>query len=227
MNKKIYIGTAILFSVATTAFIQTVNAETELWLEFSSAQNKMYFVKNSENLNLCTYMSENNEHTYSSWVSRCYFKGKVPKDITIKYTPWLSNDEDTLLYYGKSKFYPEEKPFTIYYNPNGEQVSKERWSDEGRARRTKALDALPESSWHTFTIKPKRILEKYRWKSPVGRPVGIIIPVGNSAIIYPSLYPYSKDKVLTIRMSLDENDNLKIDEDFKWEDEYKKNLPMN
>lgn len=99
--------------------------------------------------------------------------------------------------------------------------------DEGRARRTKALDALPESSWHTFTIKPKQILEKYRWKSPEGRPVGIIIPVGNSAIIYPSLYPYSKDKILTIRMSLDENDNLKIDEDFKWENEYKKEYPTN
>lgn len=128
MNKKIYIGTAILFSVATTAFIQTVNAETELWLEFSSAQNKMYFVKNSENLNLCTYMSENNEHTYSSWVSRCYFKGKVPKEITIEYTPWLSYDEDTLTYYGKDEFHTEGTGYFVYYNPNGERVSKERWS---------------------------------------------------------------------------------------------------
>ncbi len=227
MNTKTYIGLAAVVSVVTIAFVQTVNAETELWLEFSSAQDKMYFVKNNENLNLCTYMSNNNERPYSSWASRCYFKGKIPKEITIEYTPWLPYDEDKLTYYGKSKFYPEEKPFTIYYNPNGEQVSEERWVDEGITRRQEALDALPESSWHTFTIKPKQILEKYRWKSPEGRPVGITIPVGSSGIIYPSLYPYSKDKVLTINMSLDENNNLEINEIFKWEDEYLKDMPMN
>lgn len=227
MNKKTYMGLAVVLSLATIAFIQTVNAETELWLEFSSAQNKMYFVKNSDNLNLCTYMSERNTRNYSSWVSRCSFEGKVPKEITIKFTPWLPYDEDTLTYYGKSKFYPEEKPFTIYYNPSGEQVSEERWFDDGDARREKALEALPESSWQTFTIKPKQILEKYKWKSPKGRPVGIVIPIGNSAFVYPSLYPYSKDKVLTIEMSLDENGNLKIDENFKWVDEYRKDLPMN
>lgn len=32
MNKKTYIGLAALLSVATIAFIQTVTAETELWL---------------------------------------------------------------------------------------------------------------------------------------------------------------------------------------------------
>lgn len=43
MNKKTYIGLAAVVSVVTIAFIQTVNAETELWLEFSSAQDKMYY----------------------------------------------------------------------------------------------------------------------------------------------------------------------------------------
>lgn len=37
MNKKTYIGLAAVVSVAIIAFIQTVNAETDLWLEFSSA----------------------------------------------------------------------------------------------------------------------------------------------------------------------------------------------
>lgn len=227
MNKKTYIGLAAVVSVVTIAFIQTVNAETELWLEFSSAQDKMYFVKNNDNLNLCTYMSNKNERPYSSWVSRCYFKGKIPKEITIEYTPWLPYDEDTLKYLGKDEFHTEGTGYFTYYNPNGEQVSEERWVDEGIARRTEDLDALPESSWRTFTIKPKQILEKYKWKSPEGRPVGIIIPIGNSAFIYPSMYPYSKDKVLTIEISLDENDNLNIDESFKWEDEYSKDLLMN
>lgn len=227
MYKKIYVGLATMLSVAAIASIQKVSAETELRLEFSSAQNKMYFIKSNDNVDLCTYMSKNNERPYSSWVSRCSFKGKIPKEITIEYTPWLSYDEDISTYYGKDEFHTEGTGYFVYYNPNGEKVSKERWSDVGRVRRTKALDALPESSWHTFTIKPKQILEKYRCKSPEGRPVGIIIPVGNSAITYPSLYPYSKDKILTIRMSLDENDNLKIDEDFKWENEYKKEYPTN
>lgn len=227
MNNKIYVGLAITLSVVAIASIQKLNAETDLWLEFSSAQNKMYFVKNNDNLNLCTYMSNKNERTYSSWVSRCYFKGKIPKEITIEYTPWLSNDEDTLTYYGKDEFHTEGTGYFTYYNPSGEQVSKERWFDDGAARREKALDALPESSWQTFTIKPKQILEKYKWKVPEGRPVGIVIPIGNSAFVYPSIYPYNKDKVLTIEMSLDENYKLKIDEDFKWEDEHSKDIPMN
>ena len=226
MNKKTYIGLAALLSVATITFIRTVSAETTLWLEFSSTQDKMYFIKNSDNLNLCTYTSKK-KYAYSYWGSRCYFKGKIPEKIVIEYTPWLSYDEDTLTYYGKDEFHTEGTGYFTYYNPSGEQVSKERWFDDGAARRRKALDALSESSWHTFTIKPKQILEEYKWKSPEGRPVGIVIPIGNSAFIYPSLYPYSKDKVLTIEMSLDKNDNLKVNESFKWEDEYLKDMPMN
>ena len=45
MNNKIYIGLAAVLLVATIAFIQTVNAETKLWLEFSPVQDKMYFVQ--------------------------------------------------------------------------------------------------------------------------------------------------------------------------------------
>ena len=167
------------------------------------------------------------KYAYSYWESRCSFRGEVPKEITIEFTPWLSYDEDTLTYYGKDEFHTKGTGYFTYYNPDGEQVSKEHWFDDGAARRKEALDALPESPWHTFTIKPQQILEKYKWKSPEGHPVGITIPVGSSGIVYPSLYPYNKDKVLTINMSLDENNNLEIDEIFKWKDEYSTDMPMN
>lgn len=106
---------------------------------------------------------------YLWWGTGCIFNfGQRPDKITITYTKWLSQEESFKRYYGKSTFNSENfNTVSTYYNLDNKVVTQDEWVKQGLIKEFSAIDKLPLSVWHTYTIDTKAIMKKYQGKLPI------------------------------------------------------------
>lgn len=159
---------------------------------------------------------------------RCHFDGQAPDKIEFVYTFWMSSEEDSKQFFGsllkdsnlpqvvKDQYRNSEE--TMYVTTDGRIVDRDEWLDIGEAKSEVAIKQLPESTWQTYTIDIESRLEKYKGKTPDGKPMGIVIPIG-WGIYKPSLFPSLKDRTLNLNIIIDKNGNVEVEEDYRWEHE--------
>lgn len=205
--------------------VTSVQAKTKVSIGFHATPdrvNPFYFKSEPTS---CLYAEGWKYYNAGGAGGNCRFENisDLPEIITVKYTKWLPYQEMEKKYYGV-KTYIKGSLDDIYYNPEGKEVTKEQFDIEGRERFTKALDALPQSAWQTYTFYPKQIAEKYKHKNPEGKPMGLAIPIGIGGIGFPSVIPSAKPKVLDITITMFTDGTISQSEKFYWENGYTPNL---
>ena len=153
---------------------------------------------------------------YLWWGTGCTFSvGKRPENITIIYTKWLTNEESDRRYYGHHTFDPTyDNPANgfKYYDLNNHIVSKDEWAKQGIIKEFDAIDKLPPSVWHTYTIDTKAIMKKYQGKLPPGLPNGSILPG------LPALFPPAQPSEVVISIYLDpKTGKISTKDTFRWQ----------
>lgn len=197
----------------------------------AGGEDSLIVIKNTSIFKKCKprHPYEDNNAEYFVGVS-CVFEGKAPDKFTITYAVWFDNDEDIERFYGRMIERKEPKVNRPkgesgnydFITIDGQNVSKTKWREIAHSKRKQAIAQLPASAWQTYTVDVKSTLEKYKGKTPEGNPMGIAIPIG-WGIYYPSLFPNLKDRTLSLDIRIDKEGNVKLKEEYRWENE----LPNN
>ena len=193
-------------------------------------EDSLIVIKNTSIFEQC--LPQNGVDLNSSYFIgvRCLFKDKAPDKFTITYAVWFDNDEDIERFYGRMIERKEPKVNRPkgesgnydFITVDGQNVSKTKWREIAHSKRKQAIAQLPASAWQTYTVDVKSTLKKYEGKTPEGNPMGIAIPIG-WGIYYPSLFPNLKDRTLSLDIRIDKEGNVKLKEEYRWENE----LPNN
>ena len=154
---------------------------------------------------------------------RCSFENRIPPDsFEIVYAVWPNDDISFERFFGEEVWRYESGESNIYTSTDGKRVSKEEWMTLGNENLNQVVEQLPESAWQTYTVEVKSTLEKYKDKTPEGRPMGIVIPLG-LGMVYPSLFPSLKDRTLNLDIRIDKQGNIEVEEKYNWENELRQN----
>ena len=188
-------------------------------------EDSLIVIKNTSIFEQC--LPQNGVDLNSSYFIgvRCLFKDKAHDKFTITYAVWFDDEEDTKRFQGKQiQVNVEDSDVSAvnYITIDGQVVSRTEWIALGNKNRNQAIAQLPASAWQTYTVDVKSTLEKYEGKTPEGNPMGIAIPIG-WGIYYPSLFPNLKDRTLSLDLRIDKEGNVKLKEEYRWENE----LPNN
>lgn len=169
----------------------------DLYVQFNDPQDSLYLVRKTKKLENCSDNIENHSQ-YIWWGFNCNFKSSnIPDKMTITYSKWMTQEESKKRFYGKSTFDPDKEPMYTYYDLDNNVVAKETWLQEGNKREFAAIDKLPPSAWHTYTIDTKAIMKKYQGKLPPGLPNGSILPG------LPALFPPAQPSEVVISIYID------------------------
>lgn len=188
-------------------------------------EDSLIVIKNTSIFEQC--LPQNGVDLNSSYFIgvRCLFKDKAHDKFTITYAVWFDDEEDTKRFQGKQiQVNVEDSDVSAvnYITIDGQVVSRTEWIALGNKNRNQAIAQLPASAWQTYTVDVKSTLKKYEGKTPKGNPMGIAIPIG-WGIYYPSLFPNLKDRTLSLDIRIDKEGNVKLKEEYRWENE----LPNN
>lgn len=180
-------------------------------------------VKNTSVFEKCIpdHPYEDSDSKYFLGVS-CRFESKVPDTFNITYATWLDRDKDTEQFYGQEIWINEPGVANKYISVDGQNLNSDKWMALGAKNRKKAIAQLPDSAWQTYTVNLKSTLEKYKDKTPEGRPRGIVIPLG-LGMVYPSLFPSLKDRTLNLDIRIDKQGHVEVEEHYNWENELRQN----
>lgn len=210
----------LLSSIALTACASTQ-------IEGISVDGEDYFIviKNTSIFEKCKpaySFYESKESDYFFGV-RCLFENIEPPDsFEITYAVWPNGDIDFERFFGKETWRYGPGVDNIYIDLEGNSLTKEEWLRNGNKNLNKAIAQLPDSAWQTYTVNVKSTSEKYKDKTPEGRPMGIVIPLG-WGMVYPSLFPSLKDRTLNLDIRIDKQGHVEVEEHYNWENE----LPNN
>ena len=188
-------------------------------------EDSLIVIKNTSIFEQC--LPQNGVDLNSSYFIgvRCLFKDKAPDKFTITYAVWFDDEEDTKRFQGKQiQVNVEDSDVSAvnYITIDGQVVSRTEWIALGNKNRNQAIAQLPASAWQTYTVDVKSTLKKYEGKTPKGNPMGIAIPIG-WGIYYPSLFPNLKDRTLSLDIRIDKEGNVKLKEEYRWENELQGN----
>lgn len=188
-------------------------------------EDSLIVIKNTSIFEQC--LPQNGVDLNSSYFIgvRCLFKDKAHDKFTITYAVWFDDEEDTKRFQGKQiQVNVEDSDVSAvnYITIDGQVMSRTEWIALGNKNRNQAIAQLPASAWQTYTVDVKSTLKKYEGKTPKGNPMGIAIPIG-WGIYYPSLFPNLKDRTLSLDIRIDKEGNVKLKEEYRWENE----LPNN
>lgn len=210
----------LLSSIALTACASTQ-------IEGISVDGEDYFIviKNTSIFEKCKpaySFYESKESDYFFGV-RCLFENTAPPDsFEIVYAIWPNDDIGFERFFGKEIWKYEPGVDNIYIDLEGNSLTKEEWLRNGNKNLNKAIAQLPDSAWKTYTVDVKSTLEKYKDKTPEGRPMGIVIPFGWGTY-FPSLFPSLQDRIIQFDLLIDKEGNVELEEDYRWKNE----LPSN
>ena len=207
--KKIFVLISLAIPITGCAF----TPKLILSLNFKTESDITYVVKRTPQMENCSNPIQYVPN-YLWWGTGCTFSvGKRPENITIIYTKWLTNEESDRRYYGKSTFNSENfNTVSTYYNLDNKVVTQDEWVKQGLIKEFSAIDKLPPSVWHTYTIDTKAIMKKYRGKLPPGLPNGSILPG------LPALFPPAQPSEVVISIYLDpKTGKISTKDTFRWQ----------
>lgn len=206
----------------------TLNACADTYVEgFSSGGvDSLIVIKNTSIFKQCEpkHPYENNDSKYFVGVS-CRFEGKALDTFDITYATWFDREEQRKRFYGKIEdVYDNDREVTVarYLDIDGNIVTRDVWQERAQEKINDAISQLPDSAWQTYTVDVKSRLAKYKGKTPEGRPMGIVIPLG-LGMVYPSLFPSLKDRTLNLDIRIDKQGNVEVEEHYNWENELRQN----
>ena len=136
----------------------------------------------------------------------CYVTNDpLPKEITIRYGTWISRQDDDRLYPDPPKFRPmgDDEYYRDYdskkdaYYDAMYKLPKYKKIEEARTAAIEKID------WHTYTIHPQQLMDKYKYK----------IPKGEKSY---RLTPYSWSTVLWVTLNIEPDMSVKVDEDYSF-----------
>ena len=136
----------------------------------------------------------------------CYVTNDpLPKEITIRYGTWMSRQDDDRLYPDPPKFRPmgDDEYYRDYeskedaYYEAMYKLPKYKKIEEARTAAIEKID------WHTYTIHPQQLMDKYKYK----------IPKGEKSY---RLTPYSWSTVLWVTLNIEPDMSVKVDEDYRF-----------
>lgn len=207
--KKIFVLISLAIPITGCAF----TPKLILSLNFKTESDITYVVKRTPQMENCSNPIQYVPN-YLWWGTGCIFNfGQRPDKITITYTKWLSQEESFKRYYGKSTFNSENfNTVSTYYNLDNKVVTQDEWVKQGLIKEFSAIDKLPLSVWHTYTIDTKAIMKKYQGKLPPGLPNGSILPG------LPALFPPAQPSEVVISIYLDpKTGKISTKDTFRWQ----------
>lgn len=186
-----------------------------LSLNFKNESDITYIIKKTPQMENCSNPIQYVPN-YLWWGTGCIFNfGQRPDQITITYTKWLNQEESFKRFYGHYTFDPTyDNPATgfKYYDLHNNIVDKNEWIKQGLIKEFSAIDKLPPSVWHTYTIDTKAIMKKYQGKLPPGLPNGSILPG------LPALFPPAQPSEVVISIYLDpKTGKISTKDTFRWQ----------
>ena len=150
----------------------------------------------------CSNTPDNNFSSYD----HCYVTNNpLPKEITIRYGTRISRQDEDRLYPDPPKFRPMgddeyyrdyESKEDAYYDAMY-KLPKYKKIEEARKAAIEKID------WHTYTIHPQQLMDKYKYKIPEGRK-------------WYRITPHSWSTTLWVTLIVEPDMSVKVDEDYKF-----------
>nr|WP_309576068.1 hypothetical protein [Moraxella osloensis] len=115
-----------------------------------------------------------NDANYEIAINGCILKEPLPKSLTLRVGKWLSqNEQEKKFPEPPYDYYREREPkYEIYKDYNEwKKATKEYWQQveqlpEFKSYNNAIAESIEQIQWHTITIHPQAIMDKYKGKIP-------------------------------------------------------------